>query len=425
MIFRFLSQLLIILISINQLKCFDYSNNESELEESVLNCYLSECRLSAQDSSFLCLRQKLLNDNVEYTGQYRSNLYTTYYLWLISLTNLYPNTVIYNEVPLEADQSHLYKKNYIKEPKFAPLYYKIKFNEFYDHLRKYIHEDVNGKHSPLYGHLNKIFDTPKIVLEAKTSYTSVYDEVFDLKLIGDHSGSVDVYTKSFLLFVDYYLLVRLRKTAYRLKFLNSCPILYKLRYKNLILDKQRLIKYVNLLKYFNLYNKDMIGLIQPNESEITPFTPLPVDSNGDRMGDLPLFATSVDQSFYKLIEKIVTKLTDVDGKIDQIFEILEKFVEKMYKVSDLRTIYTLDSFYILEVTPKSTGVTLYNMFTPKERKLILDYKDSLLVSSHIRKLDFDHFILQIVKKFVITAPIVVLFTVLIFKYINTFQNKRN
>eukprot|EP00375_Theileria_parva_P002157 XP_764834.1 hypothetical protein [Theileria parva strain Muguga] len=394
MVFKFSCKFLIILIFTNKSKCFDYTDDESKLEESVLNGYLSECRLSAQDSTFPCLRQKLINHNVEYSGEYSCNLYTTYYLWLISLTNLSPNTVIYNEVPLEAYQSHLYRNNYIKEPKFAPLYYKIKFNDFYTHLRKYIHEDVNGTHSNLYTRLNKIFNTPTIVLEAKSSYTSVYDESIDLKLIGDNINYVDSYTKSFLLFVDYYLFMPLKRSAYRIKFLNSCPNLYKLR--------------------------DTNDMIQSSDSEMTPFIPLPVHSNGDRMGDLPLFATSVDQRFYILIENIIRKLPEVNRKIVHIFELLEKFVEKLYKVSDLRTIPTLDSFYILEVTPKSTGITLYNMFTPKERKLILDYKDSILVSSHVSKLDFDHFILQIVKKFIITTPIVVIFTIVIFKYINTF-----
>ncbi|EAN32551.2 putative integral membrane protein [Theileria parva strain Muguga] len=434
MVFKFSCKFLIILIFTNKSKCFDYTDDESKLEESVLNGYLSECRLSAQDSTFPCLRQKLINHNVEYSGEYSCNLYTTYYLWLISLTNLSPNTVIYNEVPLEAYQSHLYRNNYIKEPKFAPLYYKIKFNDFYTHLRKYIHEDVNGTHSNLYTRLNKIFNTPTIVLEAKSSYTSVYDESIDLKLIGDNINYVDSYTKSFLLFVDYYLFMPLKRSAYRIKFLNSCPNLYKLRlflhsksyfrgfkrHKKLILDKPRLIKYVYLVKYFNIYNRDTNDMIQSSDSEMTPFIPLPVHSNGDRMGDLPLFATSVDQRFYILIENIIRKLPEVNRKIVHIFELLEKFVEKLYKVSDLRTIPTLDSFYILEVTPKSTGITLYNMFTPKERKLILDYKDSILVSSHVSKLDFDHFILQIVKKFIITTPIVVIFTIVIFKYINTF-----
>ncbi|UKK02211.2 hypothetical protein MACK_001566 [Theileria orientalis] len=412
-----------IFLWINIVYCNCYE--EFDIEGSYIESNLAKCRLEEGESIFHCTRSSLLKTYTNISDESNTNLYKlNYYGWLLSMPVLSPNTVIYNDVPQEVDQSDLYVHNYLKEPKFTPLYYKLRYNEYYDHLREHItahlrKEAPKSRVAQIKDQANEILGLPKIVIEAKSSHTTSFDENFLMELYGDEADPENEYSRSLLLFLDYYIFRPVKRRSYLLKFLNTYKIGYRLRfymyckgfsnlfkrYRHFFNNKEAIVKLMSLSKYFNIVR-----------SKVEPFIPMPVDDDydGKREIQIPLSVITTNKQFCRVVQDI---LAHCHENVDLVLDSLGNYMESLYKVEDPRTIPTLDSFYVLEVLPKSTGFSLYNLFPQGERKQILDYKDSILVESHVSKLDSSYFLFQIVNKFVITLPLIIIFSVMLFKYI--------
>ncbi|UKJ90253.2 hypothetical protein MACJ_001185 [Theileria orientalis] len=399
-------------------------DDKSWSKGSYVDSKLAKCILEEGEKIFHCTRSSILKTesiSPEEASKYHHKL--NYYVWLLSMPVLSPNTVIYNDVPQEVDQSDLYLNNYLKEPKFTPLYYKLQFNQYYDHLREHINPHIiteapKSSVTHISDQAKKILGLPKIVIEAKSSHTTSFDEKFSMELYGYEADSENEYSRSLLLFLDYYLFRPVKRRSYLLKFLNTLETLYRLRfymycksfsklfkmYKHFLNNREAMVKMMNLSKYFNIVN-----------SKVEPFIPMPVDDDfkGEIATHIPL-SIMTNKEFCRLVKDV---LENCHEKIDLAMDSLGKYTESLYKVEDPRTMPTLDSFYVLEVLAKSTGFSLYNLFPQGERKQILDYKDIILVESHVSKLDSGYFLFQIVNKFVISLPLLITFSVLLFIYI--------